>query len=64
MNGELQRLCRVYGVPYADYHTPMAELDGKTAQPGLTGDGLHPSDAGYARMDRVIRPILTAYFSR
>lgn len=60
MNGELFRLCSHYGVPCADYHTPLAEFDGLTAQPCLTYDGLHPNDAGYARMDRVIRPILTA----
>ena len=60
MNGELLRLCAQYGVPCADYHTPLAEFDGLTAQPCLTYDGLHPHDSGYARMDRVIRPILTA----
>ena len=60
MNGELFRLCDRYGVPCADYHTPLAEFDGLTAQPCLTYDGLHPNDAGYARMGRVIRPILTA----
>lgn len=60
MNGELLRLCGRYGVPCADYHTPLAEFDGLTAQPCLTYDGLHPNDSGYARMDRVIRPILTA----
>lgn len=60
MNEELLRLCRLYGVPCADYHTPMVEFDGLTAQPCLTYDGLHPNNDGYARMDRVIRPILTA----
>ena len=64
MNEELQMLCQKYNVPFADYHTPLAEYDGKTAQPCLTYDGLHPNDAGYCRMDRVIRPILMAFFSR
>ena len=62
MNAVLQELCCQYHVPYADYHTSMAEYDGMTAQPCITYDGLHPNDSGYARMDRVIRPILMAFF--
>ncbi len=63
MNGILRELCEEYGYPFADYHTALAEFDGKTAQPCLTYDGLHPNDRGYARMDRVIRPILQAWFA-
>lgn len=62
-NAVLQALCKEYGYPYADYHTALAEFDGKTVQPCITYDGLHPNDSGYGRMDNVIRPILTAYFS-
>ena len=63
MNAALQELCWQYQVPFADYHTPLAEFDGMTAQPCITYDGLHPNDSGYARMDRVIRAILMAFFS-
>ena len=60
MNEELLRLCAEFGVPCADYHTPLAECDGLTVQPCITYDGVHPNAAGYARMARVLRPILTA----
>lgn len=62
-NTILESLCNEYGYPFADYHTPLAEFDGKTAQPCITYDGLHPNDSGYIRMDKVIRPILKAYFA-
>lgn len=64
MNRYLQDLCDTYGLPFADYHTPLCEFDGITAQPCLTHDGLHPNGMGYERMDRVIRPILRAIFSK
>ena len=60
MNTALKEMCAAYGVPFADYHTPLVQLDGFTAQDGLTYDGLHPNDNGYVRLDAVIRPILTA----
>ena len=61
MNKALQELCLEHKVPFADYHTPLAEVDGMTAQQGKTHDGLHPNDNGYCRMDRIIRAILAAY---
>lgn len=64
MNQELLQLCVRYGVPCADYHTALAEFDGLTAQPCITLDGVHPNASGYARMARVIRPILTAFLAR
>lgn len=37
------------GIPFVDYHTPMAdERMGLKAE--LSGDGVHPNDAGYALM--------------
>lgn len=62
-NSIIAELCEEFNCPFADYHTPLAEFDGKTAQPCITYDGLHPNDYGYSRMDRVIRPILKAYFN-
>lgn len=64
MNRQLLELCARYGIPCVDYHTPMAALDGVSVQPGLTRDGIHPNEAGYARMARAIRPVLTAMLAR
>ena len=64
MNEELRRLCEQYGVVYVDYHTALVDKDGKTAKPGVTGDGLHPNGNGYALMESVLRPILLEAFGK
>lgn len=48
-----------YGYTIVDYHTPMLAADG-TANGEFLADGLHPNDAGYAVMWKVLMPLLPA----
>jgi lysophospholipase L1-like esterase len=55
LNGWIRSYARSHGFVYADYHTPLADLDGGM-KAAFSGDGVHPNPAGYALMD----PIATA----
>lgn len=46
-----------YGYTIVDYHPAMLAADG-TANGALLIDGLHPNDAGYAVMWKVLKPLL------
>lgn len=43
------------GIPYVDYHTPMAAADGSMIAE-YTYDGVHPTEAGYRVMERILPP--------
>ena len=45
------------GIPYVDYHTPMAAADG-SMNADYTKDGVHPTEAGYAVMERILPPVV------
>ena len=46
------------GLTFVDMHGAMLAGDG-AIDPALSGDGVHPNAAGYAVMERVLRPVLT-----
>ncbi len=60
---ELNRIIRAYAaqekIPYVDYHTPMAEPDGGMIA-AYTVDGVHPTEAGYDVMEKILQPVLDA----
>ncbi len=60
---ELNRMIRAYAaqekIPYVDYHTPMAEPDGGMIA-AYTGDGVHPTEAGYDVMEAIVQPVIGA----
>lgn len=49
LNDWLRRYCNANGLVYLDYYSAMADAHGRM-KPELTGDGLHPSPAGFAVM--------------
>jgi lysophospholipase L1-like esterase len=55
----LQAFCRAHGYGYADYYAALVDRQGLMTA-GLTQDGVHPLDAGYARM----APIAAAAIAR
>jgi lysophospholipase L1-like esterase len=63
LNDWLKRYCKAPGLVYLDYYSAMVDADGRM-KPELTGDGLHPSPAGFAVMaplaGRAIREALGA----
>ena len=58
MNASIIKLCREYGVAYADYHAAVTGEDGKRLKDLTFGDLLHPHAGGYALMADVLKPIL------
>ena len=49
------------GIPYVDYHTPMAAADGSMIAE-YTYDGVHPTEAGYRVMERILPPVVGPVF--
>ena len=52
INDWIQRYASKKGVPYVDYHSAMAD-ETNSLKDSLSGDGVHPNDAGYD----VMRPL-------
>lgn len=55
---QLNQWIRQYGfennIPVVDFHSVLVSADGKTYQPSLCLDGVHPSPAGYALMTPLV----------
>lgn len=45
------------GIPYVDYHTQMATENGAMIA-AYTYDGVHPAEAGYEVMERILPPVV------
>lgn len=56
-NTQLIEVCELNGYTYADYFHAMLLSDG-TEDFSLYVDGVHPNDAGYAKMWAVIEPLI------
>jgi len=59
LNAWLKRFCATRGYAYADYYSAMVDPDGLMRR-GLTDDGIHPLDGGYA----IMAPIAEAAIER
>lgn len=57
LNAWLRDFAREAGATYVDYHKAMAGPDGGM-KPGLAFDGVHPTEAGYDVMAKVVEPVL------
>ena len=57
LNGMIRAYADAEGIPYVDYHTPMAAADG-SMNADYTKDGVHPTEAGYAVMERILPPVV------
>lgn len=61
-NARLRSLCSGVGAVYVDYHAALVDASGRSMQPDLSIDGLHPYSAGYDRMAAVLYPVLDEFF--
>lgn len=61
-NGRLRVLAEHRGLPVIDFHAALV-VDGEYG-PGLSDDGLHPTEAGAKVMASVARPVVMAHVSR
>jgi lysophospholipase L1-like esterase len=50
-------------IPVADYHSALLAADGQRYVPGMTLDGVHPSEAGYVVMTPMVENIINAISS-
>ena len=57
LNTMLKRYAAEHKIPYVDYHTPMAAADGSMIAE-YTYDGVHPTEAGYRVMERILPPVV------
>ena len=57
MNAWLKRFARSTGAIWVDYHQVLDDGTG-AMKPGLAYDGVHPTEAGYDAMAKVVNPIL------
>jgi lysophospholipase L1-like esterase len=63
LNNRLERVARQAGATWVDYYRALD--DGTAAmKPGLADDGVHPNQAGYAAMAKVIEPVLAKVLRR
>lgn len=63
MNAWLRQFARESGSTWVDYWPVLNDGTG-AIKPGLSSDGVHPTEAGYDAMARVIEPILHRLLSR
>jgi lysophospholipase L1-like esterase len=63
LNQRLERLARETGATWVDYHRALDDGTG-AMKPGLADDGVHPNEAGYAAMGKVIGPVLAKVLRR
>ncbi len=57
LNAMIRAYAEAEGIPYVDYHTPMAAEDGSMIA-AYTNDGVHPIDAGYEVMEGILLPVI------
>jgi lysophospholipase L1-like esterase len=57
LNKRLERLARRTGATWVDYHPALDDGSG-AMKPGFADDGVHPTEAGYDAMARVVEPVL------
>jgi lysophospholipase L1-like esterase len=48
------------GATYVDYHPVLATAEGGM-KPGMSYDGVHPTEQGYAAMESVLTPLIQRY---
>ena len=60
LNAMLRDLARSTNAVWIDYHTPLTDANGGMRE-GMSSDGVHPVDAGYAVMEKVVQPTLSRF---
>jgi lysophospholipase L1-like esterase len=63
LNRRLTRVARQSGATWVDYHPVLDDGTG-AMKPGLSYDGVHPTEAAYDAMASVINPILSKLLRR
>jgi lysophospholipase L1-like esterase len=59
LNQWIEQFAETNNLTIVDYHTLLVSADGNTYQPGLTVDGIHPSQAAYALMTPIAKTAIS-----
>lgn len=63
VNQWMKGYCEGHGCVYADYHSAMADEKGAMKE-GLSTDGIHPNEAGYAIMEPITEAAIRQVLER
>ena len=63
VNQWMKGYCEGHGCVYADYHSALSDEKGETKE-GLSTDGIHPNEAGYAVMEPIARAAIARALAR
>lgn len=55
LNARIRHYADEHGIPFVDYYSPMVSGQRKALSPAYTNDGVHPTVAGYAVMEPLIK---------
>jgi len=59
LNARVKEYAEQKGIKYVDYFSAMVSQDGTSMREGLSRDGVHPNQDGYAIMESVLLPVIT-----
>ncbi len=63
LNTLIQNYCSEKNIPYVDYYTAMVDGD-KGLDKQYTNDAVHPTLAGYKKMESILNPVLAKLLSK
>lgn len=63
VNQWMKGYCEGHGCVYADYHSAMSDEKGEMKE-GISTDGIHPNEAGYAIMEPIARAAVERALAR
>jgi lysophospholipase L1-like esterase len=63
VNQWMKGYCEGHGCVYADYHSAMSDEKGEMKE-GISTDGIHPNEAGYAIMEPIARAAIQQALAR
>lgn len=58
LNNRIKALAKEKGYPYVDYFSQMENGTSHGMKDEFTGDGVHPNDVGYRKMEEIVLPVV------
>lgn len=64
LNARLRQIAQEKGIPFVDYYPLLLAPDGRSLNPAYTKDGVHPTVAGYAVMEKALLPVIRSQLAK
>ena len=58
LNERIHKYADKHNIPFVDYYSQMVVGDDRALDPKYSGDGVHPTEAGYAVMEPLIKKVI------